>query len=69
MKMLEIREVAKKMGIKSARLNKMKLIHTIQLDEGNFDCFGTAGEGTCDQSACKWREDCLSTVKNDVVKY
>ncbi len=63
MKMLEIREIARKMGIKSGRLNKMRLIRTIQLDEGNFDCFGSAGEGECDQTLCKWREDCLPTVK------
>ncbi|MCF6323807.1 MAG: SAP domain-containing protein [Gammaproteobacteria bacterium] len=63
MKMLEIREIARKMGIKSGRLNKMKLIRTIQLDEGNFDCFGSAGAGECDQARCKWREDCLPAVK------
>ena len=63
MKMQEIREIAKRMGIKSGRLNKMKLIRTIQLGEGNFDCFASAAEGECDQSLCKWREDCLPASK------
>ena len=27
--------------------------------EGNFDCFGSAYEGYCDQYDCSWREDCL----------
>ena len=63
MKMQEIREIAKRMGIKSGRLNKMKLIRAIQLGEGNFDCFASAGEGECDQSLCKWREDCLPATK------
>jgi len=63
MKMVDIRDIAKKMGIKSGRLNKTKLIHAIQLNEGNFDCFGTAGQGECDQSVCQWREDCIPVVK------
>jgi hypothetical protein len=35
------------------------VIHRKQLKEGNFDCFGKASV-YCDQSACKYRELCLS---------
>jgi hypothetical protein len=34
------------------------IIHRKQLNEGSFDCFGTAGE-SCDQFKCKYRKWCL----------
>ena len=34
------------------------IIHKKQLKEGNFDCFGKAGE-YCDQLDCKYREWCV----------
>ena len=34
------------------------LIHKKQLREGNFDCFGKAGD-YCDQYHCKYRQWCL----------
>lgn len=34
------------------------VIHKKQLREGNFDCFGKAGE-YCDQLGCKYRRWCL----------
>ncbi len=55
----EIREIAKKHGVKVGKLNKTDLIRSIQLAEGNFDCFGKAANG-CDQTECVWIEDCLS---------
>jgi hypothetical protein len=27
--------------------------------EGNFDCYGRAGEGYCDQGDCLFRDECL----------
>ncbi len=33
-------------------------IHRRQLNEGNFDCFATAG-AYCDQFGCKYRQWCL----------
>jgi len=63
MKMQEIREVAKAIGIKTGRMNKLKLIHTIQLSEGNFNCFASAAEGECDQALCAWRTDCFPAAK------
>jgi len=63
MNMQEIRGKAKDFGIKTAGMNKSKLIQTIQLSEGNFNCFSTAVSGECDQMKCLWRGDCLATAK------
>jgi hypothetical protein len=63
MNMQEIREVAKEFGIKTGRMSKLKLIHTIQLSEGNFNCFASAVDGECDQLQCKWREDCFAAAQ------
>lgn len=54
-----IRSIAKERGIKAGRMSKAGMIRTIQQQEGNFNCFGSAVEGYCDQGACSWREDCL----------
>ncbi|MBU4347399.1 hypothetical protein L6249_02630 [Candidatus Parcubacteria bacterium] len=35
------------------------VIRRRQLKEGNFDCFGKAKSGFCDQSQCKYAEPCL----------
>ncbi len=61
-----IRSIAKARGIKSAKLSKADLIRTIQREEGNFPCFGTAVGGSCDQMNCAWREDCLPAGKTTV---
>lgn len=55
----EIREIARQQGIKAGKLRKSELIKAIQREEGNFDCFGTAGGGHCDQLGCIWRDDCF----------
>lgn len=60
MKLQDIRAIAKQHQIHSSGLSKIELIHQIQRVEGNFDCFGSARDGVCDQSACLWREDCLA---------
>ena len=58
--MQTIRNIAKERGLKSSRLNKAALIRTIQLDEGNFDCFGSIVD-YCDQQQCSWRDDCVAS--------
>ena len=63
MNMQEIRVLAKDFGIKTSRMSKMELIRTIQLTEGNFNCFASAINGECDQLKCKWRDDCFSAAK------
>jgi hypothetical protein len=59
MKMQEIREKAKGLGLKNTfGLTKPELIRRVQKAEGNFDCFGTAKD-YCDQMNCCFRDDCL----------
>ncbi len=59
MKIQEIRAIAKKKGVNSARMKKAELIRAIQKTEGNFDCYGSAAAGFCDQAECAWLSDCL----------
>lgn len=60
MNMKDIREIAKAQGIKPLKRSKLALVKSIQLHEGNFDCFATACEGKCDQSHCFWRSECFT---------
>jgi len=55
----EIREYAKALGINSVAKFKKKedLIHTIQLKEGNADCFNKIPD--CALTNCKWYKDCI----------
>lgn len=59
MHMKEIRDLAKNYAIKTSRASKTTLVKKIQRAEGNFDCFGTALDGYCNQFTCLWREDCM----------
>lgn len=59
MNIQQITELAKQRGMTPPRLKKADLIHFIQREEGNFDCFATATDGFCDQQQCAWRQDCL----------
>jgi hypothetical protein len=60
MNVTEIRQIAKQHGVKPGKLSKIELVREIQRTEGNFDCFATANNSDCDQTACLWREDCFS---------
>jgi hypothetical protein len=62
MKMGEIKEKAKALGIKTRAIKKADLIREIQRKEGTFDCFGAAKD-YCDQLDCCFREDCLPPNK------
>jgi hypothetical protein len=59
MRMTEIKEKAKELGVKTNKINKVDLIRAIQLQEGNLPCFATNREA-CDQSECCWKDDCVS---------
>jgi len=59
MKMNEIRKIAMTQGIQPKKPPKAALVKAIQLNEGNFDCFGSATAGICDQTGCIWNEDCI----------
>ena len=55
----ELLKLAKNFHVSPVGLSKTELIRKLQLCEGNFDCYGRASEGMCDQPECLWREDCL----------
>lgn len=60
MTLKQTKEIAKKKGVKIVvNMKKDNIIRAIQRAEGNFDCFGTATEGVCDQLNCVWKDDCL----------
>lgn len=60
MTLKEVKEKAKNYDIKVGRMKKDEIIRSVQRAEGNFDCFGTALSGNCNQPECLWRDDCLN---------
>ncbi len=64
MKLQELRVIAKEKGISASKMTKPDMIRAIQRSEGNFDCFGYAHDGYCDQAGCIWMEDCLPRTRN-----
>lgn len=58
MKLNEIKEKAKALGIIPGKMKKPELIHAIQQTEGNTPCFGRSN-GQCLQSECCFMRDCL----------
>ncbi|MFA7242991.1 MAG: SAP domain-containing protein [Sulfuricellaceae bacterium] len=63
MKLQDVRTIARQLGINPNRQSKTDLIRTIQQREGNFDCYGKAAGGECDQPACLWRDDCFASSR------
>jgi len=59
MRLEVVRAIAKSHGLRSGKRSKEDLIKSIQSEEGNFDCYGTAVQGVCDQETCLWRTDCF----------
>jgi hypothetical protein len=62
MTLKKVKDIAKTKGIKVGNMKKANIIRSIQKTEGNFDCFGTAINGECNQADCLWREDCLQCI-------
>lgn len=58
MKMTEIKEKAKLLGIEPCKMKKADLIHAIQKAEGYTPCFGK-GDYNCPYIDCCFRDDCL----------
>lgn len=58
MRTQEVKEIARKLGVKTEKLDKGELIRAIQSKEGNTPCFGVGEATECGQSGCLWREDC-----------
>ena len=63
MKLKDVKVMAKSKGINAEKLEMPELIRAIQQAEGNSACFGTATSGSCDQSRCLWRVDCLPQTR------
>lgn len=66
MKLDQVRVVAKSLGVNPGKLAKAELIKSIQLAEGNFDCFASAMNGECNQMSCVWRDDCFESARRGV---
>jgi hypothetical protein len=64
MKIQRVREIARERGLQPGKAEKEELIKAIQRQEGNFDCFATAYDGMCDQTGCRWREDCFAAARS-----
>jgi hypothetical protein len=58
MKMDEIKEVAKELGIKAGKMKKVDLVREIQRAEGNEACYNSGKVDVCGQDGCAWRSDC-----------
>ncbi len=58
MKIDEVKEIAKGLGIKPGKMKKVDLIREIQKAEGNEDCFNSGQAAVCGQDGCAWRDDC-----------
>lgn len=58
MKMQDVKEIAKSRGVKAGKLNKVELVRSIQVDEGNEACYETGQAEVCGQDGCIWRDDC-----------
>ncbi|MHC4739623.1 MAG: SAP domain-containing protein [Planctomycetota bacterium] len=58
MKMPQIREKAKGIGITPGKIKKAELIRNIQQAEGNIPCFGRSN-GQCPNIDCCFMWDCL----------
>lgn len=48
------------MSAEGGSMSILEFTRLIQRAEGNFDCFGTAFDGECDQEACLWRGTCFT---------
>lgn len=53
-------KVLGEMNTDTMGMNILDFTRLIQRTEGNFDCFGKAVSGVCDQESCLWRKDCFS---------
>jgi hypothetical protein len=67
MKILEIKEKAKNLGIIPGKMNKTDLIRATQVKEGYTPCYGTVTNG-CPHMKCCFRDDCLPKPKLAKVK-
>jgi len=57
-KMAEIRDKARALGIPFGKMKKAELIHSIQTAEGNTACFGRSN-GQGEYTDCCFMQECL----------
>lgn len=58
MNVQEVKEIARKRGVKAGTMKKADLIRAIQREEGNEACYETGRAADCGQQECLWRGDC-----------
>ncbi len=58
MNLTEIKQLARDRGIVPGRMRKAELIHRLQAQEGNPQCYATNFSANCEQFHCLWRSDC-----------
>jgi len=58
MKVMEIKQKAKALGINPDKMKKTEMIRAIQTAEGNTPCFGKSN-GHCVHTDCCFMQDCL----------
>jgi hypothetical protein len=58
MNISEIKKLAKDRGLASGRMRKAELIHSLQAQERNSQCYNTDFSAHCGQPDCLWRGDC-----------
>lgn len=54
-----LEKVLGQVGVDGQGTSFVDFARMIQRTEGNFDCFGTAVDGMCDQEGCLWRRTCF----------
>lgn len=59
-KLQEVRTLARNRGIDTRNATLKELIRAIQRAEGNKDCYLSAHVLVCEQTGCRWREDCAA---------
>ena len=42
---------------------RIRAVRTRQEAEGNFDCYGRADAGFCDQAGCMFRDECIEVSR------
>jgi hypothetical protein len=62
MKINEIKQKAKALGINCNKMKKAEIIHAIQKAEGNTPCFGKSNDGQCQYTNCCFIDDCLKIL-------
>ena len=58
MKMTEVKQKAKTLGVAPGKKKKTELIHAVQQAEGTTPCFGTS-HGQCQYTDCCFMFDCF----------